>query len=151
MTLCQKIETEKGQRTETHPASTSRKPLKKGASPKSVGFSFVHHRSSKRTRKPLQNSNNHFRRNESCSPADTATRRQFPYSNKFRLTMQLSDKRQWSLECLQRRRITPNSAEMIRECAYLTSKAPKASAWSLYWKSDKRPRLSSAILKIKSD
>ena len=92
--LCHSMKTEKGQRTETHPDSTSTKPLKKGASSKSVGFSFVHHRSSQWTRKSLQISNNHFHRNESCSPADTATRRHFPYSNKFRLTMRLSYKRQ---------------------------------------------------------
>ena len=34
--------------------------------------------------------------------------------------MQQSDKRHWSLEPLQRRRITPNSAEMTRKCAYWT-------------------------------
>jgi len=142
-----KNKTEKRQRTETHPDSTSTKPLKKGASSKSVGLSFVHHRSGQLTRKSLQISNNHFHRNESCSPADTATRRYFPYSNKFRLTMRLSYKRQWSIDHLQRRQITPNSAEMIRECAYWTSKAQRAFARSLYRKLDKRPRLSSAILK----
>jgi hypothetical protein len=62
--------------------------------------------------KQPKKSNIHLRRNESCSSTDT--------SNKFRVNMQLSDKRQWSLEPLQRRRITPNSAEMIRESAYWT-------------------------------
>ena len=65
---------------------------KKGASYKSVGFSLVHHRSSQWTRKSPQNSNNHFHRNEPCSPEDTATRRHFPYPNNLRLTMQPSDK-----------------------------------------------------------
>ena len=85
--------------------------------------------------------------NESCSPGDTATIRHFPYSNKFRLTMRLSYKRQWSIDHLQRRQITPDSAEMIRENAYWTSKAPRAFARSLYRKLDKRPKLSSDILK----
>ena len=49
-----------------------------------------------------------------------ATRRHFPHTNKFRLTMQQSDKRHWSLEPLQRRRITPNSVKMTRKCAYWT-------------------------------
>ena len=62
--------------------------------------------------KQPKKSNIHLRRNESCSSTDT--------SNKFRVNMQLSDKRQWSLEPLQRRIITPNSAEMIRESAYWT-------------------------------
>ena len=34
--------------------------------------------------------------------------------------MQQSDKRHWSLEPLQRRRITPNSVKMTRKCAYWT-------------------------------
>ena len=42
--------------------------------------------------------------------------------------------------------MTLNYAEMIRECVHWTSKAPKAPARYLYWISDKRPRLSSAIL-----
>ena len=41
--------------------------------------------------------------------------------------------------------MTLNYAEMIRECVHWTSKAPKASARYLYWISDKRPKLSSAI------
>ena len=63
------------------------------------------------------------------------------YSNKSRLTMKLSGRQmKWSLERLQRRQITPNSAEMIREYVSLTSKAPRASPWSLYRKSNQQTK-----------
>ena len=86
-------------------------------------YSTIHQRiphSPVHNSKQPKKSKNRFHRNETCLPTDTATRRHFPHTNKFRLTMQQSDKRHWSLEPLQRRRITPNSAETTRKCAYWT-------------------------------
>ena len=94
------------------------------------------------TRNNPRNQIIYFRRKESCSSAYTATQRHFPHSNKFRLTGKLSDKRQWSLEPLQRRWITPNSAETHPKLLHDPYTGNQAV---------KRTRLSSTILKIKSE